>query len=72
VNFQFTSEAQKIWAEAGFRPADPKVLAEFTEKYPAPAKLWTIDDLGGWKKIDAELFNKDNGTITKIYQKATG
>ncbi|MDO3639455.1 sulfate ABC transporter substrate-binding protein [Mycolicibacterium arseniciresistens] len=72
VNFQFTPEAQKIWAEAGFRPADPKVLAEFTDKYPAPAKLWTIDNLGGWKKVDAELFNKDNGTITKIYQKATG
>jgi sulfate transport system substrate-binding protein len=72
VNFQFTPEAQKIWAEAGFRPADPKVLAEFTEKFPAPAKLWTIDDLGGWQNIDSELFNKDNGTITKIYQKATG
>lgn len=72
VNFQYTPEAQRLWAEAGFRPVDPAVLAEFSEKFPAPQKLWTIEDLGGWQKVDSELFNKDNGTITKIYQQATG
>lgn len=72
VNFQFTPEAQKLWAEANFRPVDPAVLDEFAEKFPAPEKLWTIDDLGGWEKVDSELFNKDNGSITKIYKQATG
>lgn len=72
VNFQFTPEAQKLWAEANFRPVDPAVLAEFAGKFPAPEKLWTIDDLGGWEKVDPELFDKKNGTITKIYKQATG
>ncbi|MGB3355155.1 MAG: sulfate ABC transporter substrate-binding protein [Mycobacterium sp.] len=72
VNFQFTPEAQKLWAEANFRPVDPAVLAEFADKFPAPEKLWTIDDLGGWPEVDTALFDKDNGTITKIYKQATG
>lgn len=72
VNFQYTPEAQKLWAEAGFRPVDPAVTEEFKDKFPAPAKLWTIDDLGGWSEVDSALFNKDNGSITLIFQKATG
>lgn len=72
VNFQYTPEAQKLWAEAGFRPVDPAVAAEFADEFPAPQKLWTIADLGGWQKVDSELFNKDAGSITKIYTQATG
>ncbi len=72
VNFQFTPEAQTLWAEANFRPVDPAVLAEFADKFPAPEKLWTIDDLGGWGQADPELFDKDYGVITKIYKQATG
>ena len=45
---------------------------QFADKFPAPEKLWTIDDLGGWSKVDKELFDKDNGSITKIYKQATG
>ena len=72
VNFQFTPEAQRLWAQANFRPVDPAVLAEFADKFPAPEKLWTIADLGGWEKVDPALFDKENGTITKIYKQATG
>jgi sulfate/thiosulfate transport system substrate-binding protein len=72
LNFQYTAEAQRLWAEAGFRPVDPAVVAEFTEDFPAPQKLWTIQELGGWSAVDPVLFDKDNGTITKIYRQATG
>lgn len=71
-NFLFTPEAQKIWAEAGFRPVDPAVSADFAKDFPAPEKLWTIADLGGWKTLDSALFDKENGAITTIYKKATG
>ena len=47
-NFQYTAAAQKVWAQAGFRPVDPAVAADFRDQYPVPAKLWTIADLGGW------------------------
>jgi sulfate/thiosulfate transport system substrate-binding protein len=71
-NFLFTKEGQKIWAQAGFRPVDPSVAADFATDFPVPQKLWTIDDLGGWSAVDPALFDKDNGTITKIYKEATG
>ncbi len=71
-NFLYTPEGQKLWAEAGFRPVDPAVAADFAKDFPAPQKLWTIADLGGWGEVDPALFDKENGTITKIYKQATG
>ncbi|BBY41931.1 sulfate ABC transporter substrate-binding protein [Mycolicibacterium celeriflavum] len=71
-NFLYTPEAQKIWAQAGFRPVDPAVAEDFAIDFPAPQKLWTIADLDGWSTVDPALFDKDNGSITKIYKQATG
>ena len=71
-DYLFTPAAQKLWAEAGFRPVDPSVAAEFTDKFPQPEKLYTIDDLGGWSKVNDELFEPEEGTVAKIYDEATG
>ena len=37
-NFLFTTEGQKIWAQAGFRPVDPSVAADFAERLPDAAE----------------------------------
>jgi sulfate/thiosulfate-binding protein len=71
-NFQYTAQAQRLWAQAGFRPVDPAVAAEVRNQFPVPVKLWTITDLGGWDVVDPQLFDKNTGSITKIYMKATG
>jgi sulfate/thiosulfate-binding protein len=72
-NFQFSPPGQKVWAEAGFRPVDPGVAQQFANVFPNPSqKLWTIAELGGWSKVDPDLFDKENGSITKIYKQATG
>ncbi|MBX7453547.1 extracellular solute-binding protein [Mycolicibacterium sp. 3033] len=71
VNFLFTAEAQKLWAEAGFRPVDPGVLADYTDEFPAPQTLWTVDELGGWEVVEPQLFDEHTGAITKIYRQAT-
>jgi sulfate/thiosulfate-binding protein len=71
-NYLFTKEGQEIWAQAGFRPVDPSVAEDFATDFPTPQKLWTIADLGGWNAVDPALFDKDNGSITKIYKQATG
>jgi sulfate transport system substrate-binding protein len=71
-NYQYTPDAQRLWAQAGFRPVDPGVAQEFATDFPAPQRLWTIADLGGWSSVDPQLFDKDNGSITKIYKQATG
>ncbi len=71
VDFQYTPEGQTAWAEAGFRPVDSSVAAKFAADFPEPKKLWTIDDLGGWSKVNDELFDPDKGSVAKIYDKAT-
>jgi sulfate transport system substrate-binding protein len=70
-DFIYTKQAQTLLAQAGFRSVDPSVAAEFASSFPMPAKLWTIDDLGGWKTVDKALFAKDTGTIAVIYDAAT-
>jgi sulfate transport system substrate-binding protein len=71
VAYTFTPAAQKLWAQAGFRPVDPAVAEEFAKDFPDPTKLWTIADLGGWGTVDKSLFDKDNGSVAKIYDAAT-
>jgi sulfate/thiosulfate transport system substrate-binding protein len=71
-NFQYTEQAQKLWAAAGFRPVDPAVAADMRKQFPVPVKLWTITDLGGWDIVEPQLFDKNTGSITRIYMRATG
>ena len=71
VDFLYTPEGQKAWAEAGFRPVDPAVVQEFAADFPAPKKLYTIDDLGGWSRVNEELFEPETGSVAKIYDAAT-
>lgn len=71
VDFLYTPEGQRGWAEAGFRPVDPNVAKEFAADFPEPKKLWTVDDLGGWDKVNAELFEPETGSVAKIYEEAT-
>ena len=71
-NFQYTAAAQKLWAQTGFRAVDPAVAAKFRDQYPVPVKLWTVTDLGGWAAVDPQLFDKNTGSITKVYLEATG
>lgn len=61
---------QEVVAKAGYRPADAAVLARHGE-FPAPARLWTIADLGGWPAVTASLFDKNTGAITQVYTQAT-
>ncbi|MBF6089338.1 sulfate ABC transporter substrate-binding protein [Nocardia cyriacigeorgica] len=70
-DFLFTAEGQRAWAQAGFRPVDPGVAAEFAAEFPQPEKLYTIADLGGWKAVDADLFAQGTGKIAVIYDNAT-
>jgi sulfate/thiosulfate transport system substrate-binding protein len=70
--FLFTPEAQQEFAQVGFRPIDPQVNQEFTQQYPAIKKLFTIEDLGGWDKIQKEFFDDGAGfdkMMNKINQK---
>jgi sulfate/thiosulfate transport system substrate-binding protein len=72
VDFLYSKDGQEAIAKAGFRPVDDAVKQEHAADFPDPAKLWTIDDLGGWSDVNKELFDADNGKVAKIYEEATG
>jgi len=71
VDFLYTKDGQEAIAKAGFRPVDDAVKQEHASDFPDPKKLWTIDDLGGWSKVNDELFDPDKGSVAKIYNDAT-
>lgn len=71
TTFLYSTDAQRIWAEQGFRPVDPAVAREFAAELPVPKRLHTVADLGGWSKLYPDLFDRDTGEITKIYAEAT-
>lgn len=72
VNFLYTERGQELWAQAGFRPVEPAVVAKSAHLFPGRIDtLWTVDDLGGWKAVDADLFGND-GAISKIYAQEAG
>lgn len=70
-DFLYTPAGQRQWAEAGFRPVDPGVMAEFRDEFPRPDTLWSVADLGGWEKVDEQLFAPESGSISTIYTKGT-
>ncbi len=71
--FVTSSDGQKIFASKGYRPVGG-VVAPGTVKgandpanpFPKVAQLTTVAQLGGWKKVDAEFFDKKTGIVTKV------
>jgi len=64
VDFLTTPDAQRIFAEKGYRPVDEAVLAE--SDFPEPANLFTIDDLGGWDAVMKGFFDREEGIVADI------
>ena len=65
VTFLHGPEAQAAFAELGFRPVG--VSATTASSFPAPSKLFTIADLGGWEQIQEKLFGQQ-GIWTKAVE----
>ncbi|HXK60364.1 MAG TPA: substrate-binding domain-containing protein [Acidobacteriota bacterium] len=49
------------------RPVDPAVAAEVQNSYPEVQDLWTIEFLGGWPRVIADIFGPQ-GVYTRVYQ----
>jgi sulfate transport system substrate-binding protein len=64
--FLFSVQGQKIYASKGYRPVDKSVLD--AKQFPTPKQLFTIDDLGGWTKVNADFFDPTNGSVAKLEQ----
>jgi sulfate/thiosulfate-binding protein len=66
VDFTRRQEAQKIFAEKGYRSVIPSLVDK--SKYPTPPKLFEITKFGGWDKVNDKFFDPDKGIVAKIEQ----
>jgi sulfate/thiosulfate transport system substrate-binding protein len=64
LNFIWSDEGQNIWAENGYRPVNPKLVDE--KQFPTPKELFTIDQFGGWSKVNDDFFDDETGSVAKI------
>ena len=70
LDFALSEQGQQRFADWGYRPVDEKVLKANADRFPEPEDLFTIDDLGGWEKVNADYFDIEAGAITKIEEEA--
>ena len=70
LDYVLSKPAQERFADWGYRPVNEDVLAANKDKFPNPPGLFTIDDLGGWDKVNADLFEIEGGAIAKIEEDA--
>src|SRR3712207_1551863 len=59
IDFLFTPEAQKIFADYGLRSIDPEVAKSTASQYPAVQDLFTIKEFGGWGEVTAKFFSDE-------------
>lgn len=66
LEYLYSEEAQRIIGENGYRPSNPDILQEFSDKFDLNINLCTIDDFGGWDAA-YETFFRDGGIFDEIY-----
>jgi sulfate/thiosulfate transport system substrate-binding protein len=70
LDYVLSKPAQEKFADWGYRPVNKQVLKANKDKFPNPPGLFTIDDLGGWDKVNTDLFDIEGGAIAKIEEDA--
>ena len=70
LDYVLSPPAQERFAAWGYRPVNREVLAASEDRFPKPPGLFTIEDLGGWEKVDKALFDPADGSIAKIEEQA--
>jgi sulfate/thiosulfate transport system substrate-binding protein len=66
IDFLFSEEGQRLFAEGGYRPVDKAVFDEFSKEFPEPPGLFTIEEFGGWDTVATEFFDPENGSIAEV------
>jgi sulfate/thiosulfate transport system substrate-binding protein len=68
VDYLLSPAGQRIWAQQGYRPVIEGAAAP--GQFPTPPDLFTIEALGGWKKVGREFFETEGapGIVTRIEQ----
>jgi sulfate/thiosulfate transport system substrate-binding protein len=64
LEFLWSDQGQELWAEAGYRPVNPKLVDP--KQFPTPEKLFKIAEFGGWGKVNDEFFDEETGSVAEI------
>jgi len=64
LKYLFSKEGQEIVAKNYYRPRDPAIAAKYAAQFPK-TQLVTIQDLGGWTKVQ-QLHFSSTGTFEQI------
>jgi sulfate transport system substrate-binding protein len=70
VDFALSPAGQQDFADWGYRPVDQAVFEKNKAKFPAPQGLFTIENFGGWDKVNTDLFDAASGKVAKIEEDA--
>lgn len=66
LDYLYSAEGQTIAAKNNYRPSNPDLVDPALLKRFPNVKLVTIDDFGGWRKVQPEFFG-DGGFFDQIY-----
>ena len=74
LRFLRTPAAQQVFADWGYRPVNPKVLAKNRKKFPVRPGQFTIDQLGlgGWDTVQKRFFDPKTGVMARIEKQVGG
>jgi sulfate transport system substrate-binding protein len=74
LRFLRTPAAQQVFADWGYRPVNPKVLAKNRKKFPVRPGQFTIDQLGlgGWGTVQKRFFDPKTGIMARIEKQVGG
>jgi sulfate/thiosulfate transport system substrate-binding protein len=70
VEFAQSKVGQRHFASWGYRPVPGSVPRASVPQFPTPARLATVADLGGWTRVDRELFDPEHGAVARIEERA--
>lgn len=64
IDFLRSATAQRIFADAGYRPVVQGIAR--SGEFKNPANLYTIDDLGGWTTVNGKFFDPQTGALVGV------
>ena len=67
LDFLHSRTAQRIFADAGYRPVVQGVARQ--GEFKDPAKLYTINDVGGWTDAAKRFFDPSTGALVDVERK---
>src|SRR6058998_1040439 len=70
VRFLWSSKAQKLYADSGYRPVLKSVAHSAKYRFEQPKTLFTINskalDLRGWKSVQYRFFDHSSGIMVRV------